>query len=271
MASRLTTIRPGVPGLSARTCTPPTGRIAQFLNVNGELAGLAKMGPIKSQADTVMTLFRSPETAVHLVTVLEEMPVQETCDGIAELTGSIAQVPSSVSAIKVDGKRAYALARAGADVELAGRPVTVSRFEVLARRAARAEVAVTDLDVAVDCSSGTYIRALARDLGASLGVGGHLTALRRTRVGGFDLAGALSPDELTADPPQAPALMPLGEVARRSFAVVELTDDQARDVGYGRPLSITVPDDPTALLHQHDLLALYRPDGDRAVPVAVLA
>lgn len=187
------------------------------------------------------------------------------------LRGDIVQVPSTFSAIKVDGKRAYALARAGADVELAGRPVTVSRFEVLARRAARAEVAVTDLDVAVECSSGTYIRALARDLGASLGVGGHLTALRRTRVGGFDLAGALSPDELTADPPQAPALMPLGEVARRSFAVVELTDDQARDVGYGRPLSITVPDDPTALLHQHDLLALYRPDGDRAVPVAVLA
>ena len=100
--------------------------------------------------------------------------------GIAALTGPIQQVPSAVSAIKVDGQRAYARVRAGEEVVLPARPVTVSAFTLLARRGA-------DLDVAVECSSGTYVRALARDLGAGLGVGGHLTALRRTRVGPFDL------------------------------------------------------------------------------------
>ena len=101
-------------------------------------------------------------------------------DGIAALTGPILQVPSSVSAIKVDGRRAYARVRAGEAVVLPPRPVTVEAFTLLARRGA-------DLDVAVECSSGTYVRALARDLGAALGVGGHLTALRRTRVGPFHL------------------------------------------------------------------------------------
>src|SRR6478735_2764821 len=99
--------------------------------------------------------------------------------GIAPLRGPISQVPSRVSAIKVDGRRAYDLARAGEEVVLAARTVTVSRFDVLAERR---EEGFIDLDVVVDCTSGTYIRALARDLGASLGVGGHLTALRRTRI-----------------------------------------------------------------------------------------
>ncbi len=113
--------------------------------------------------------------------------------GIAPLTGEILQVPSSVSAIKVDGQRSYARVRAGEEVELAARPVTVSRFELLAVRRADG---VLDLDVLVECSSGTYIRALARDLGAALGVGGHLTALRRTRVGPFGLAEAHTLPEL---------------------------------------------------------------------------
>jgi len=118
-------------------------------------------------------------------------------DGVAALTGDIQQVPSSVSAVKVDGRRAYRLARAGESVELAARPVTVSRFDLLAvhRRAG-----VSDLDVFVECSSGTYVRALARDLGAGLGVGGHLTALRRTRVGPFLLAHARTLDRLAEDP-----------------------------------------------------------------------
>ncbi|HOQ52051.1 MAG TPA: tRNA pseudouridine(55) synthase TruB [Micropruina sp.] len=192
-------------------------------------------------------------------------------DALAVLRGDIVQVPSTVSAIKINGQRAYALARKGEDVRLAGRPVTVSRFDVLARRNTEADgVPVVDLDVVVDCSSGTYIRALARDLGAALGTGGHLTSLRRTRVGGFDLTGALRPDALTADPPQRPALIGLAAVARDHFAFVELGDDEARDVGYGRPLRRPVPADPTALLHGQELLALYRPAGERAVPVAVL-
>src|ERR1022692_913967 len=93
------------------------------------------------------------------------------------------QRPSSVSAIKVDGQRAYALVRAGQEVDLAARPVTVSRFEVIGEP--RSQGGFTDFDVSIDCSSGTYIRALARDLGRALGVGGHLIALRRTRVGPF--------------------------------------------------------------------------------------
>lgn len=190
---------------------------------------------------------------------------------IEPLRGAIVQVPSTVSAIKINGERSYARARRGEDVVLAGRPVTVSRFDVLDRRDTDAAgTPVIDLDVVVDCSSGTYIRALARDLGAALGTGGHLTALRRTRVGSFGLDEALPPDELTADPPRRPELIGLDAVARQNFPYLELDADEARAVGYGRPLPRSLPGDPTALLHGGELLALYRPDGDRAVPVAVL-
>ncbi|MGH3761220.1 tRNA pseudouridine(55) synthase TruB [Actinophytocola sp.] len=117
--------------------------------------------------------------------------------GIRALTGHIQQVPSAVSAVKVDGKRAYARVRAGEEVALAARPVEVSRFDVLATRR---EGPVVDLDVMVECSSGTYVRALARDLGADLGVGGHLKALRRTRVGPFDLRVVTTLDQLAEEP-----------------------------------------------------------------------
>jgi len=117
--------------------------------------------------------------------------------GVAALTGPLLQVPSSVSAIKVDGRRAYDLVRSGVTVELAARPVTISRFEILgavrrvSQNADDRSVNVIDLDVAVDCTTGTYIRSLARDLGAALGVGGHLTKLRRTRVGPFSIDDAV--------------------------------------------------------------------------------
>ena len=117
--------------------------------------------------------------------------------GIAKLTGHIEQVPSAVSAVKVDGKRAYARVRAGEEVALAARPVEVSRFDLLATRR---EGVVVELDVMVECSSGTYVRALARDLGADLGVGGHLGALRRTRVGPFDLRVVTTLDRLADEP-----------------------------------------------------------------------
>jgi tRNA pseudouridine55 synthase len=117
--------------------------------------------------------------------------------GIAKLTGHIEQVPSAVSAVKVDGKRAYARVRAGEEVALAARPVEVSRFDLLATRR---EGAVVELDVMVECSSGTYVRALARDLGTDLGVGGHLGALRRTRVGPFDLRVVTTLDQLADEP-----------------------------------------------------------------------
>jgi tRNA pseudouridine55 synthase len=147
--------------------------------------------------------------------------------GIQALTGAISQVPSSVSAIKVDGKRAYALVRAGETVELASRPVTVSAFEVLERRDAPGAI---DLDVRVECSSGTYIRALARDLGSALGVGGHLTALRRSRIGPFSIADASPLDELDV----ATALLPPAAAASVLFPAIALTGTQATDLSHGK-------------------------------------
>ncbi|MCA1783707.1 MAG: tRNA pseudouridine(55) synthase TruB [Intrasporangiaceae bacterium] len=153
---------------------------------------------------------------------------------VAGLTGDIEQVPSTVSAIKVDGQRAYARARAGEEVTLAARPVTVSRFAVGDRREQDADgVRVVDLDVEVTVSSGTYVRALARDLGAVLGCGGHLTALRRTRVGGFGIGAAHTLENLGSTV--------LGDVARRSFAVREISDEEARSLGFGARIDSTYP------------------------------
>ena len=148
--------------------------------------------------------------------------------GIASLTGEISQIPSAVSAIKVDGRRAYDRVRAGEEVVLAARDVVVSRFDLLETRRGEGFI---DLDVIVDCSSGTYIRSLARDLGAGLGVGGHLTALRRTRVGPFEVAGAVGLDALEG----APTLTP-GEAAARILPVLEMSSDDARDLRHGKRL-----------------------------------
>ncbi|MGC3954128.1 MAG: tRNA pseudouridine(55) synthase TruB [Propionicimonas sp.] len=198
---------------------------------------------------------------------------QQVEAAMAAYRGRISQVPSAVSAIKLNGQRAYARVRAGEQVELAAREVTVSRFELVGtRRPAESGEAldVLDVEVEVDCSSGTYIRALARDLGRDLGTGGHLTRLRRTRVGPFTLAEPhLTPAELD-EPAGAPVpLLTPAEVARRCFAVIELDQAAAVGVRHGQPLNRPVPADPTALLAGEELLALYRPDGTRSVPVAV--
>lgn len=177
---------------------------------------------------------------------------------LAPLRGDIMQEPTTVSAIKVNGKRAYALARAGQDVELAARPVHISRLEVLAPpREAQAHideagegaacppgpVRVVDVDVDVECSSGTYVRALARDAGAALGVGAHLTALRRTRVGGFPLDDALTLDELTRAVENTPTgegeepvlpLIPLGRAALDMFPALALTEAEAGALSHGQ-------------------------------------
>jgi tRNA pseudouridine55 synthase len=189
---------------------------------------------------------------------------------LATLTGTISQVPSSVSAIKVDGKRSYARVRAGESVELAAREVTVSRFDLLGVTAVPSDgLALLDLEVVVDCTSGTYIRALARDLGAALGCGGHLTRLRRTRVGNFDLSLAGLDEAALAGSEPGP-LLSMTEVARRAFPVIELDPAQASDVHYGRSLALELAESPTALLFEGDFLALYRGEGDLARPVAVL-
>ncbi|MET0726661.1 MAG: tRNA pseudouridine(55) synthase TruB [Leifsonia sp.] len=163
------------------------------------------------------------------------------------LTGDIEQVPSAVSAIKVDGKRAYARVRAGEDVQLAARPVTVSSFELLGLRPVDGYL---DLDVRVECSSGTYIRALARDLGMGLGIGGHLTALRRTRVGPFRVEDAHALEGL--DVPAA--LLGPADAAARLFPVFRLTAEQTVDLGHGK--RIEADDDRPAGPH-----AAISPDG----------
>lgn len=146
--------------------------------------------------------------------------------GIAGLTGEIDQVPSTVSAIKVAGRRAYDLARAGEEVELTARRVTISRFDVNVTRRAGATI---ELDVVVNCTSGTYIRALARDLGRALGVGGHLTALRRTRIGAFDVSAAASVDDLAEESLVEPAT-----AAAVVVGALAVGADEARDLRHGK-------------------------------------
>ncbi|MUN06535.1 tRNA pseudouridine(55) synthase TruB [Agromyces luteolus] len=158
--------------------------------------------------------------------------------GMTELTGTIDQVPSAVSAVKVDGRRAYQRVRDGEAVELAARTVTVSAFELLEVREGDGRL---DLDVRVECSSGTYVRALARDLGAALGVGGHLTALRRTRIGRFDVAEAGALDGIDVD---AARLSP-AEAARRVLPAVEVGADAVRDLRHGK--RIDAPDEAREL------------------------
>lgn len=190
------------------------------------------------------------------------LTAEEVESALVPLRGDILQVPSSVSAIKVDGRRAYALVRAGDDVALKARPVTVSKLVITGMRTADR---CLDVDLDVECSSGTYVRALARDLGAALGVGGHLTALRRTRIGRYGLESAV----VLGDEP--PPLMSMAAAARLSFPVVELTEAEARDVGYGRRLARSVPGDPTGVLSPSgEFLALYAPADTGSVPVAVL-
>ena len=157
----------------------------------------------------------------------------QIADAVAQLTGDIQQRPSAVSAIKVAGERAYARVRAGEDVELAARPVTVSRFDVLATRR---DGGVIDLDVTVDVSSGTYIRALARDLGAAAGVGGHLTALRRTSVGRFSLDDAATLEALEAQGATT-RLIPLAAAASQSLPVLTIDAKDATALGYGQRIS----------------------------------
>jgi tRNA pseudouridine55 synthase len=161
---------------------------------------------------------------------------------VAALTCDIEQVPSAVSAIKVNGERAYARARKGEAVELAARPVTVSRFVVLDVRPADADgTPVLDVDVEVTVSSGTYVRALARDPGAALRCGGHLTALRRTRVGGFAIADAHPLADLEARQGEPMPVTPLAEAARAAFVVRRLDEAQARTLGFGQRLASEQP------------------------------
>jgi tRNA pseudouridine55 synthase len=171
--------------------------------------------------------------------------------GMAKLTGEIDQVPSSVSAIKIAGVPAYAKVRAGESVDLTSRRVTVSRFDVLARRG-------SDVDVAVTCSSGTYVRALARDLGASLGVGAHLTRLRRTRVGTFSIEHARTLDQLQADL----TVVPLGAAVTAGFPRIDIDAETRQRLIYGQRIDVAGLDQCAT--------GLFGPDGSVVALAAVV-
>jgi tRNA pseudouridine55 synthase len=220
-------------------------------------AATIRLGQTTSTEDAEGQVLQSV-SAVHLTT-------EVICSAIEGLRGDIMQVPSVVSAIKVDGRRAYRLVREGHTVELKARPVRIERFELLAVR--RADQLI-DLDVEVDCSSGTYIRALARDLGEVLGVGGHLTSLRRTRVGHFTLEQACLLDELAEGPRLS---LTLDEACLLLFPRRDLSTDEAEATSNGRSLAPAGIDGIYAACDPGGrVVALLRDEGSRTKPVVVL-
>jgi len=189
----------------------------------------------------------------------------------ATQVGGISQVPTAVSAIKVDGKRAYQRVRDGEEVELKARPVTVHELTVHDVRRSVVEEAghgrheTLDVDITVRCSSGTYIRAIARDVGAMLGVGGHLIALRRTAVGPYGLDVARTLEELE----EGFTILPIAEAARAAFPSIDLSAEQEQDVRYGRRLALAIDELTAVFAPDGTFLALYRPEGGQARPEAV--
>ncbi len=180
-------------------------------------------------------------------------------NAIRPLTGEIMQVPSSVSAIKIDGERAYAKVRGGDEVKLAARQVNIARFDVLGemRREAVGDQHFIDLDVIIDCSSGTYIRALARDLGAALEVGGHLTALRRTRVGAYQLTESQALADLKKGEVK---LFPIADAAREAFDVRELSAGEVVDLRHGKRIEVgVIAENATA---KDRVIAAFAPTGE---------
>ncbi|WP_193609377.1 tRNA pseudouridine(55) synthase TruB [Nocardioides lijunqiniae] len=183
-------------------------------------------------------------------------------EALAGFVGELQQVPTAVSAIKVDGKRAYQRVRDGEEVELKARAVTVHELTVGEVRLGDDHV---DVDVSMRCSSGTYVRAIARDAGRLLGVGGHLTALRRTAVGSFDLAAASMLDELA----ESFAMLPIADAARSTFPSRELDEEQAADVRVGRALDVPLDGLTAVFAPEGEFLALYEPRDGVARAAAV--
>ncbi len=185
---------------------------------------------------------------------------------LAKMRGTIAQRPSSVSAVKVDGERAHARVRAGEVFELPAREVTISNLEILEIRRVENRI---EVDIDVTCSAGTFIRAIARDCGAALGVGGHLNKLRRTRVAGFGLDRTVSISALKA---QDFTPLTMADVARATFAVRTVSADEATELSFGRALIANSSDEITAAISAADeVLALLQNKEGKALPIAVFA
>ena len=211
------------------------------------------------------------------LTVANASDVAATTDeqiesAIAQLRGKIMQVPSSVSAIKVDGQRAYAKVRGGDEVKLAARPITIHKFEILnsPTRVVDGENSFIDLQVEVDCSSGTYIRALARDLGVALGLGGHLTSLRRTKIGSYTIDQAQSLVGLTSE---ALAVLPIEQAATQQFEVRTLAAQEVIDIRHGKKLTVANESDlPVAALDENGkLVAMLAKHGSSVKSLVVFA
>lgn len=226
---------------------------------------------IRLGASTVTDDRESDFLAIAPKETLESLSESQILLEVAKLTGEIKQVPSSVSAIKIDGQRAYAKVRGGEAVELASRPVTVERFELLAqpRWVEVAGNSFLEIDVVVDCSSGTYIRALARDLGAALGVGGHLSALRRTRVGGYRVSDAYRFDQDFS----ATTIMPNAQAAREIFPEIQLSAAEKQDLVHGKRIAnrISSTESIAAFDSNDRLVAILEPVGANLKSTVVFA
>jgi len=222
------TLDPMASGLLTLGIGPGTKLLTYLVGADKRYLAAIRLGQSSSTDDAEGELSElAPAEALEAIS--EEM----VRSGLQAMVGEIDQVPSSVSAIKVDGKRAYDRARAGEDVTLAARKVTIYSIAV---GEIRRDETVLDVQVDVHCSSGTYIRAIARDLGQKLGVGGHLTALRRTTVGPFDVEDALDVDDIAAD-----KLMSLADVARQVMPSVNVTAAQTVELGHGKTIFLEPP------------------------------
>jgi len=220
------TLDPMATGLLVLGLNSSTRLLTFLVGLDKEYYATIRLGAVTTTDDAEGETVSTADTTPVTRTVLD--------GALQPLRGAISQVPSSVSAIKVDGRRAYDLVREGEVVELKSREVTVSALEVLDWRPGSA----AELDVRVECSSGTYIRAIARDLGAALGVGGYLTALRRTRIGPFSIDEASALDDL--DP--SAALLGPSDVARTLFPVLDLDPQQAIDLSHGKRFTVDAVD-----------------------------
>jgi tRNA pseudouridine55 synthase len=190
---------------------------------------------------------------------------------LSSIRGEIMQVPSSVSAIKVDGQRAYAKVRGGDEVKLAARPVTISKFEVtsLPRFAEVNGSVFLDFDAVIDCSSGTYIRALARDLGNALGVGGHLTALRRTRIADYSVDNAQKLEGLTRE---SLAITSMVVAVSSTFVTRTLSDKEVIDLRHGKRIEANgVQGSAIAGVHGDSLVAMLESAGEQLKSTVVFA
>lgn len=228
---------------------------------------------IRLGAATITDDKESEFTTVASQDAVRALTVSGLESALKALRGPIDQVPSSVSAIKVDGERAYAKVRSGDEVKLKARPVTIHRFDVIGEPSLviDGENTFLDFDAIIDCSSGTYIRALARDLGAALGVGGHLTALRRTKIGSYSIAQAQDLEGLTGE---TLAVLPIEQAATQQFKVRSLSDQDVIDLRHGKRLRVIDETDsaPTAAIDsQGNLIAMLTKSGNAAKSLVVFA